>query len=98
MGELIHMKAGKINIKEMKKKINKSMGLEAAFDLREKNPTQVIDWIPTGSRWLDSIICKGKMAGIPVGKITELAGQSSVGKSYMAVQIAANAQKKDIFE
>ena len=91
------MKAGKINIKEMKKKINKSMGLEAAFDLREKNPTQVTDWIPTGSRWLDSIICKGKMAGIPVGKITELAGQSSVGKSYMAVQIAVNAQKRDIF-
>jgi recombination protein RecA len=97
MGELIQMKAGKINIKEMKRKINKSMGLEAAFDLREKNPTQVIDWIPTGSRWLDSIICKGKMAGIPVGKITELAGQSSVGKSYMAVQIAANAQKRDLF-
>ncbi len=62
MGELIQMKAGKINIKEMKKKINKSMGLEAAFDLREKNPTQVTDWIPTGSRWLDSIICKGKIA------------------------------------
>lgn len=97
MGELIHMKAGKINIKDIKKKINKSMGMEAAFDLRESNPTEVVDWIPTGSRWLDSSICKGKMAGIPVGKITELAGQSSVGKSYMAVQIAANAQKRDIF-
>ena len=91
------MKAGKINIKDIKKKINKSMGMEAAFDLRESNPTEVVDWIPTGSRWLDSSICKGKMGGIPVGKITELAGQSSVGKSYMAVQIAANAQKKGIF-
>ena len=66
MGELIQMKAGKINIKDIKKKINKSMGMEAAFDLRESNPTEVVDWIPTGSRWLDSSICKGKMGGIPV--------------------------------
>ena len=47
----------------------------------------------TGSRWLDSIICKGQVAGIPVGKITEIAGLEATGKSYMAVQIAANAQK-----
>ena len=34
-----------------------------------------------------------KYGGIPVGKITEIAGLSSAGKSFMAVQIAANAQK-----
>jgi recombination protein RecA len=34
------------------------------------------------------------MGGIPVGKITELAGLSSAGKSFMACQIAAEAQKK----
>jgi recombination protein RecA len=33
------------------------------------------------------------MGGIPVGKISEIAGLSSAGKSYMAVQIAARAQK-----
>ena len=33
------------------------------------------------------------MAGIPVGKITEVAGLSATGKSYLAVNIAANAQK-----
>ena len=87
-------KAGKINIAEMKKFINKSVGLDVAHDLREDNPTEVKEWIPTGSRWLDSIICRGKMAGIPVGKITELAGLSSAGKSFMACQIAAEAQKK----
>jgi len=53
----------------------------------------VTQWIPTGSRWLDSITCRGKLAGIPVGKITEIAGLESTGKSYMAAQIAANAQK-----
>ena len=69
-------------------------GLDVAHDLREDNPTEVKEWIPTGSRWLDSIICRGKMAGIPVGKITELAGLSSAGKSFMACQIAGEAQKK----
>jgi recombination protein RecA len=101
MGKVIQMatqkKAGKISIADLKKSINKSMGIKAAHDLRQENPTEVKDWIPTGSRWLDSIICKGKMGGIPVGKITEIAGQSSVGKSYLAVQIAVEAQKQGKF-
>mgnify|MGYP001279255072 CR=1 FL=1 len=90
-------KAGKINIADMKKFINKKVGLDVAHDLRQDNPTTVKEWIPTGSRWLDSIICRGKMAGIPVGKITELAGLSSAGKSFMACQIASEAQKMGHF-
>jgi len=86
-------KAGKIDIASMKKFVNKKVGLDIAHDLNLDNPTEVKEWIPTGSRWLDSIICRGEMAGIPVGKITELAGLSSAGKSYMACQIAAQAQK-----
>jgi len=86
-------KAGKIDLAEMKKFINKTTGIDIAHDLREDNPTTVKEWIPTGSRWLDSIICRGKLSGIPVGKITEIAGLSSAGKSYMAAQIAVNAQK-----
>ena len=86
-------KAGKIDINAMKKFVNKKVGLDIAHDLNKDNPTEVKEWIPTGSRWLDSIVCRGKMAGIPVGKITELAGRSSAGKSYMACQIAAKAQK-----
>jgi len=95
MGKVVQMaKAGKISIADLKKSMNKSMGIEAAYDLTKDSPTEVKEWIPTGSRWLDSIICKGKMGGIPVGKITEIAGLSSVGKSYLAVQIAAQAQKQ----
>ena len=98
MGQVIQMKAGKINIDEMKKKLNKKAGLEVAHSLGNGNdPSSVVDWIPTGSRWLDSIISIKGMAGIPIGKITELAGLSGTGKSYMAAQIAANAQKKGIF-
>ena len=98
MGEVIKMKPGKIDINEMKKKLNKKAGLEVAHSLGNGNdPSSVVDWIPTGSRWLDSIISIKGMAGIPIGKITELAGLSGTGKSYMAAQIAANAQKKGIF-
>ena len=95
MGRVLKMaKAGKLDLNSMKSLLNKTTGLNVAHSLEEDNPTAVKDWIPTGSRWLDSIICKGKMAGIPVGKVTEIAGLSASGKSFMATQIAANAQKK----
>ena len=88
--------AGKVSIDQLRDLLNKKSGREVAFDLQEDNPTEVSEWIPTGSRWLDSIICRGKLAGIPVGKVSELAGLEGSGKSYMAAQIAANAQKMGI--
>ena len=86
-------KTGNVAMGDMIKRLNKKYGMRVAHDLNEENPTEVKEWIPTGSRWLDSVICKGQMAGIPVGKITEVAGLSATGKSYLAVNIAANAQK-----
>jgi len=89
-------KSGKLSIAAMRSLINKKAGMTVAHDLSSDNPTQVIDWIPTGSTWLNAIISRGKMAGIPVGKLTEIAGMESSGKSYMAAQTAANAQKMGI--
>ena len=89
-------KLGRLSIGEMRNLINKKVGTDVAFDLTKDNPTQVKDWISTGSRWLDSIICRGQLAGIPVGKIVEIAGLEGSGKSYMAAQAAANAQKMGI--
>jgi len=86
--------SGKLSFKDKLKMINKLAGGDVAHDLTEENPTDVYDWIPTSSTWLDSIVCRGKKAGIPVGRITELAGLSGTGKSYMAAQISGNAQKK----
>ena len=85
--------AGKLSITQMRDLINKKAGQNVAHDLKEENPTEVKDWIPTGSRWLDSIVCRGRLAGIPVGKVVEIAGLEATGKSYMAAQVAANAQK-----
>ena len=56
-------KPGKLSIADMRSLINKRAGQEVAHNLKEDNPTEVIDWIPTGSRWLDSIVCRGKLAG-----------------------------------
>ena len=87
-------KTGKISMQDLMGIVNKKAGIPVAHDLTGENPTQVTEWIPTGSRWLDSIISTGRVSGIPVGKATEIAGLESTGKSYMAVQIAANAQKQ----
>jgi protein RecA len=87
-------KPGKISMQDLMSVVNKKAGRTVAHDLTGTNPTEVKEWIPTGSHWLDSIICRGKIAGIPVGKVTEIASLSGVGKSYMAAQIAANAQKQ----
>ena len=89
-------KAGRVSMSDLRAMINKKAGRNVAHDLREDNPTEVKQWIPTGSRWLDSIVCKGKYAGIPVGKVTELAGLEATGKSFLAAQWAANAQKMGI--
>jgi recombination protein RecA len=89
-------KAGKLSIANMRNLINKKAGLNVAHNLNEGSPTIVKEWISTGSRWLDSIVCRGQLAGIPVGKIVEIAGLESTGKSYMAAQVAANAQKDGI--
>ena len=89
-------KAGKLSIADMRKLVNKKAGVQVAHDLTGENPTEVKGWIPTGSRWLNGIICRGQMAGIPVGKISSIAGLSASGKSYMAAQIAGNAQDMGI--
>jgi recombination protein RecA len=94
MARKTESKPGKLSIAEMRNLVNKKYGQEIAHDLSKENPTEVTDWVPTGARWLDSIICRGKLAGIPVGKITEIAGLEGTGKSYMAAQIAANAMAK----
>ena len=89
-------KAGKLSIADMRSIINKKAGMSVAHSLKDDNPTEVKDWIPTGSRWLDSIVCRGQLSGIPIGKVVEIAGLESSGKSYMAAQAAANAQKMGI--
>ena len=96
MPKVTKLKKGALDIASIRSIINKKAGREVAHSLQDSNPTEVNEWIATGSRWLDSIICKGKLAGIPVGKISEIAGLEATGKSFMAAQAAGNAQKMGI--
>ena len=96
LAKLKKTKVGKLSAADIRSMINKKSGQAVAHNLQEENPTEVKDWISTGSRWLDSIIARGQLAGIPVGKVVEIAGLEASGKSYMAAQVAANAQKMGI--
>ena len=57
------------------------------------NPTDVVDWISTGSTILDLAISNKPDGGVAVGKITELNGLEGSGKSLIGAHLLASAQK-----
>ncbi len=69
--------------------IEKSYGKEALMRLGEK-ATEKIEVIPTGSVALDLAIGVG---GIPRGRVIEIYGPESSGKSTLCMSIVAQAQK-----
>jgi recombination protein RecA len=80
-----------MDMESIRKLINKEAGKTIAFNLENEDPTTVKKWIKTGSRVLDSIISRGMYSGVPVGRIVELAGLESSGKSFVAAGICKNA-------
>ena len=58
------------------------------------NPTDVVDWISTGSTMLDLAIANKPNAGVPVGKITELNGLEGSGKSLIGAHLLTSTQRK----
>lgn len=58
------------------------------------NPTDVKEFISTGSTLLDYVISNRRNGGIPAGKITEIQGEEAAGKSLLAAHIIANVQAK----
>lgn len=84
----------KLLIKEFNKDEEKTgkMAWNLAVDL--DNPTDIKEWISTGSTLLDYLISNRRDGGIPVGKLTEISGEEASGKSLMCAHIIANTQKK----
>src|SRR5512147_2525494 len=70
--------------------IEKQFGTGSIMKLGSAS-TQAIDVIPTGSIALDLALGVG---GIPRGRITEIFGPESSGKTTIALQIVAEAQKR----
>jgi len=70
--------------------IEKSYGKGSIMRLGEESAAVDIDVISTGSIALDTALGVG---GIPRGRITEIFGPESSGKTTLALHIVANAQK-----
>jgi len=76
------------------KSLNKERGSRVAYNLStDSSPTHVNRWISTGSVQLDYIISNQSSGGLPEGRIVEIFGPPSIGKSHIATQIAKSTQQ-----
>ena len=76
------------------KSLNKDHGARIAYNLSvDDSPTHVNGWISTGCNQLDYIVAGRPNGGLPEGRIVEIFGPPSIGKSHIAIQIARSTQK-----
>jgi recombination protein RecA len=61
---------------------------------QEETPTDLTEWVSTGSTLLDLAISNRPNGGFPVGRIVELQGMEASGKSLIMAHVLANTQKK----
>jgi recombination protein RecA len=74
----------------------KSTNYKVAYFLEgdTDSPSDVNEWISTGSTMLDLAISNRPNGGLPVGRIIEITGLEASGKSLLAAHALANTQKK----
>src|SRR5262245_6351745 len=70
--------------------IEKQFGKGAIMRLGQKGAIQPIDAIPTGAISIDYALGIG---GVPRGRVVEIFGPESSGKTTLALQVIAEAQK-----
>src|SRR5512133_824367 len=73
-----------------REQIERKFGKGSLMRLGEHAATQTVDSIPTGSLALDAALGIG---GVPRGRIVEIYGPESSGKTTLALQIIAEAQR-----
>ena len=74
----------------------KSSNYKVAYFLEgdDDSPSEVSEWISTGSSMLDLAISNRPNGGLPVGRICEITGLEASGKSLLAAHALADTQKK----
>lgn len=76
------------------RQLNKENGEQIAFNLSSDDaPTKIKRWISTGSRQLDCLISNQSTGGFPEGRVVEIQGPTSCGKSHIAFEAAKATQK-----
>lgn len=79
---------------ELISQLNKEAGSQIAFNLgSDAAPTNIKRWISTGSRQLDTILSNKVHGGLPEGRIVEIQGPASSGKSHIAFEVAKSTQR-----
>jgi len=78
---------------ELIKALNKDFGERIAYNLVNQDaPTIVKNWLNTGSIQLGYAIGNQRNRGYPSGRIIEIAGPPSTGKSHLALATAKHVQ------
>ena len=80
------------SLAETLNKINE--GKVAFFLDAQEDPSQILDWVSTGNSMLDLACSNRPNGGFPCGRIIELTGLESSGKSLLGAHILAEIQKK----
>jgi len=74
--------------------LNKEFGTKIAYNLAHgDSPTAIKRWVSTGCKQLDYIISNRRDGGLPEGRIIEISGPPSTGKSHIALQVARTTQQ-----
>ena len=74
--------------------VNRSY-LQASVNLAtDLSPTHIKRWLSTGCQGLNYIIANRRDGGLPEGRIIEIFGPPSIGKSHVAIQLARETQAK----
>ncbi|MBC8276941.1 MAG: recombinase RecA [FCB group bacterium] len=72
--------------------IDKQFGKGSIMKLGDEGAVQAIDSVPTGSMALDAALGIG---GVPRGRVVEVYGPESSGKTTLVLHMIAEAQKRD---
>jgi len=78
----------------LNKKFKSAHKVAFFLDGSEQTPTDLDEWVSTGSPMLDLAIANRPHGGLPVGRITEITGLEGSGKSLLAAHAIADTQKK----
>jgi recombination protein RecA len=78
----------------LNKKFKSAHKVAFFLDGEEATPTDLDEWVSTGSATLDLAISNRPNGGLPVGRITEITGLEGSGKSLLAAHAIADTQKK----